>query len=177
MLIHRAISVHNQLVQATRIAQLLRNLLRTSKLPGSPVRKASWCSNAALWFAKTLADFEVNNIAALRPLFCYNSQPCFDVSACASARWFASCARVGALVENLALRQQLAVLKRRHPRPRLDLVDRLFWVAVRRFWSGWQHSLIAARGFVLYVHWNRCLTATVRMEFRHPCLVRPFAPM
>jgi hypothetical protein len=26
-----------------------------------------------LWFAKTLADFEINNIAALPPLFCYNS--------------------------------------------------------------------------------------------------------
>jgi hypothetical protein len=27
----------------------------------------------ALWFAKTLADCEINNIAALPPLFCYNS--------------------------------------------------------------------------------------------------------
>jgi hypothetical protein len=39
-------------------------------------------------------------------------------------------ARRSLLLENLALRQQLAVLKRRHPRPRLDLVDKLFWVAV-----------------------------------------------
>src|SRR5213080_3119216 len=51
-------------------------------------------------------------------------------------------ARRNLLLENLALRQQLAVLKRRHPRPRLDLLDKLFWVAVRRFWSGWQQSLI-----------------------------------
>src|SRR4029077_4360685 len=41
-----------------------------------------------------------------------------------------------------ALRQQLAVLKRRHKRPRIGLLDKLFWVAVRRFWSGWQQSLI-----------------------------------
>jgi hypothetical protein len=34
------------------------------------------------------------------------------------------------LLENLALRQQLAVLKRRHPRPRLDLLDKLFWVFI-----------------------------------------------
>ena len=27
----------------------------------------------AVWFAKTLADFEINDIAALPPLFCYNS--------------------------------------------------------------------------------------------------------
>jgi len=26
-----------------------------------------------LWFAKTLADFEINDIAGLPPLFCYNS--------------------------------------------------------------------------------------------------------
>ncbi len=51
-------------------------------------------------------------------------------------------ARRSLLLENLALRQQLAVLKRRHPRPRLDLLDKLFWVAVRRLWSGWQQSLI-----------------------------------
>jgi len=29
---------------------------------------------------------------------------------------------------NLALRQQLSALKRRHPRPRLVLFDRLFWL-------------------------------------------------
>src|SRR5258706_5786283 len=52
-------------------------------------------------------------------------------------------ARRGLLLENLALRQQLAVLKRQHPRPRLDLLDKLFWVAIRRFWSAWQQSLIA----------------------------------
>jgi hypothetical protein len=26
-----------------------------------------------VWFAKTLADFEINDIAVLPPLFCYNS--------------------------------------------------------------------------------------------------------
>src|SRR5260221_13663155 len=34
----------------------------------------------SLWFAKTLADFEINDIAALPPLFCYNSYLCFDSS-------------------------------------------------------------------------------------------------
>src|ERR1700682_2550494 len=64
------------------------------------------------------------------------------------------CARRSLLLENLALRQQLAVLKRRHPRPRLDLVDKLFWVAVRRFWSGWQQSLIAVTPETV-VRWHR----------------------
>src|SRR5947207_1410466 len=42
-------------------------------------------------FAKTLADCEINNIAAaVLPAFCYNSWPCFNSSARASQRWFAS---------------------------------------------------------------------------------------
>src|SRR5260370_932167 len=63
-------------------------------------------------------------------------------------------ARRSLLLENLALRQQLAVLKRRHPRPRLDLLDKLFWVASRRFWSRWQHYLIAVTPETV-VRWHR----------------------
>src|SRR2546430_11637115 len=36
------------------------------------------------------------------------------------------------VLENLMLRQQLAVLKRRHPRPSLGPFDKLFWVIARR---------------------------------------------
>jgi len=36
------------------------------------------------------------------------------------------CTRRSLLLENLVLRQQLAVFKRRHPRPRLTLLDKLF---------------------------------------------------
>jgi putative transposase len=63
-------------------------------------------------------------------------------------------ARRSLLLENLALRQQLAVLKRRHPRPRLDLLNKFFWVAVRRFWSGWQQSLIVVTPETV-VRWHR----------------------
>ncbi len=63
-------------------------------------------------------------------------------------------ARRSLLLENLALRQQLAVLKRRHPRPRLDLADKLFWVAIRRFWSGWQQCLIAVTPETV-VRWHK----------------------
>ena len=58
------------------------------------------------------------------------------------------------LLENLALRQQLAVLKRRYPRPRLNLLDKLFWVAVRRSWSGWQQSLLVVTPETV-VRWHR----------------------
>src|ERR1700731_2727884 len=63
-------------------------------------------------------------------------------------------ARRSLLLENLALRQQLALLKRRHPRPRLDLLDKFFWVAIRRFWSEWQRSLIAVTPETV-VRWHR----------------------
>src|ERR1019366_5468309 len=58
------------------------------------------------------------------------------------------------LLDNLALRQQLAVLKRQHPKPRIGLLDKLFWVAVRRVWSGWKQSLIVATPETV-VRWHR----------------------
>ena len=41
-------------------------------------------------------------------------------------------------VENLVLRQQLAVLKRKRKRPRLRKGDRIFWVWLSRLWTGWR---------------------------------------
>ena len=38
-------------------------------------------------------------------------------------------------LENLALRQQLAVWKARQPRPRLTESDRIFWVLLSRLWT------------------------------------------
>jgi hypothetical protein len=35
------------------------------------------------------------------------------------------------LLENLALRQQLTILKQRHPQPRFAITDKLFWVMLR----------------------------------------------
>src|SRR5579864_6986185 len=46
------------------------------------------------------------------------------------------------LSKNLALRQQLTVLKRRHPKPEISPLDKVFWVSARRFWSAWIRSLI-----------------------------------
>ena len=40
-------------------------------------------------------------------------------------------ARQRLVLENLALRQQLTTLKRRHPKPRLSAFDKLFWVLAR----------------------------------------------
>lgn len=62
--------------------------------------------------------------------------------------------RQNLILENLALRQQLAVLKRRHTRPRLNGFDKLFWVVVRRWWWGWKNALIAVTPETV-VRWHR----------------------
>jgi putative transposase len=66
------------------------------------------------------------------------------------------------VIENLALRQQLVTLvARRHPdiRP----ADRVFWILLRRFWSGWvgSHAVVQPdtvvrwhrAGFRIYWNW------------------------
>ncbi|MEW6775616.1 MAG: hypothetical protein AB1405_04950, partial [Bdellovibrionota bacterium] len=39
------------------------------------------------------------------------------------------------VLENLSLRQQIAVLKRQVPKPKFRASDRLFWVLLSRLWS------------------------------------------
>jgi transposase InsO family protein len=58
------------------------------------------------------------------------------------------------LLENLALRQQLAVLKARNPRPGLSAADKLFWVWARRFWTGWEKALLVVTPETV-VRWHR----------------------
>src|SRR5947199_5015657 len=67
-------------------------------------------------------------------------------------------------LENLALRQQLAVWKARQPRPRLTERDRIFWIVLSRLWKNWRSSLQVVRpetvvrwhrrGFKLYWAWK-----------------------
>ena len=62
--------------------------------------------------------------------------------------------RRGLMLENLALRQQLAVLKRKHPRPQLGPLDKLFWVLALRFWSRWKETLFLVLPETV-VRWHR----------------------
>jgi transposase InsO family protein len=57
-------------------------------------------------------------------------------------------------LEILALRQQVAVLKRKRPRPRLNPWDRLFWTTLRRVWSRWTDVLIVVKPETV-VGWHR----------------------
>src|SRR5437763_516473 len=50
--------------------------------------------------------------------------------------------RQNLLLENIALRQQLAVLRKKHPQPRFSAKDRLFWIVLRRLWPNWRQALI-----------------------------------
>ena len=56
--------------------------------------------------------------------------------------------------EIASLRIQLIALKRKRPRPRLRRVDRIFWVTVRRLWSGWHETLLIVQPETV-VGWHR----------------------
>ena len=88
--------------------------------------------------------------------------------------------------ENLALRQQLAVLKRTSKRPTLTNADRAFWVALSRLWTGWQHALILVKpgtvigwhrkGFKLYWTWkSRTRGGRPRIDVEIRTLIRRMA--
>ena len=49
-------------------------------------------------------------------------------------------------VENLALRQQLMVLRRSTPkRLKLTTADRIFWLWLRRVWTDWRSYLVIVK--------------------------------
>ena len=83
--------------------------------------------------------------------------------------------RKNLVLENLALREQLLVLHAKRPRRRLSTRHKLFWIALRRLWSGWQKPLVLVTprtviawhqaGFRLYWKW---LSRTQRTGGRKP---------
>lgn len=72
--------------------------------------------------------------------------------------------KVHMFIENLALRQQLAVCRQIVKRPKLRPRDRVFWAGVSMFWRNWQSALIIVQpetvirwhrqGFRLYWRWK-----------------------
>jgi putative transposase len=57
-------------------------------------------------------------------------------------------------LEIVALRQQLAVLKRRTKRVHLCRSDRLFWVLLRQAWPKWSNPLLIVKPDTV-VRWHR----------------------
>src|SRR6516165_7373949 len=58
------------------------------------------------------------------------------------------------VADNLCLRQQLVVLQRRTPRPRLEGPDRRFWILACRWFSGWRTSLLIVKPETV-LRWHR----------------------
>ncbi len=56
--------------------------------------------------------------------------------------------------ESLAIRQQLAVLNRKTPRPRLHSSDRWFWVLISSFWPDWRDALAIVKPATV-IGWHR----------------------
>ena len=62
--------------------------------------------------------------------------------------------RADLVAENLALRQQLNVLRRKVRRPRPRKVDRIFWLWLARAWNKWRDSLVIVKPETV-VRWHR----------------------
>ena len=79
--------------------------------------------------------------------------PEFILSMLAVIRVFCQ-SRSDTALEILALRQQVAVLKRKRPRPALNALDRLFWTTLRHLWSRWSDVLVIVKPETVF-HWHR----------------------
>src|SRR5712691_2545865 len=62
--------------------------------------------------------------------------------------------RTDLTLENLVLRQQLALLRRRSKRPQFGRLDRLLWVWLSNHWAGWQEALHLVRPETV-IRWHR----------------------
>ena len=58
------------------------------------------------------------------------------------------------LLENLALRQQLAAYRRTSERARLRPSDRVFWVGLSSLWDGWPSALVIVKPETV-IRWHR----------------------
>jgi len=62
--------------------------------------------------------------------------------------------RTALQVENLALRHQLAVLRRSVKRPQLIAADRLLWAWLCEVWTDWRSSLLIIKPETV-IGWHR----------------------
>ena len=60
----------------------------------------------------------------------------------------------GVVLENLALRQQLSIYKRKHKRPRFVDRDRWFWATLSVLWKDWRRALVVVHPDTV-VRWQR----------------------
>src|ERR1700740_3177596 len=81
--------------------------------------------------------------------------------------------RAALQAEILALRHQLAVFQKNAPRRlRLHRCDRLLWVVLYRFWSGWRRCLQMVQPDTV-LRWHRRAFACIGPENRATCTTDP----
>lgn len=98
-----------------------------------------------MWVIKTRPDPRNSNLARLRGPQGVRCEVMIALVLAVIAycrAFFIGRHRLG--LEVAAPRQQLAVFKRKQPRPHLCDLDRAFWVALRRLWPGCANALIEA---------------------------------
>jgi hypothetical protein len=66
--------------------------------------------------------------------------------------WFRSNAKVQ--LQIIALRHQLAVSHRQHPKPAISKADRFFWAWLSRFWPDWRSALLIVKPATV-IAWHR----------------------
>jgi hypothetical protein len=76
--------------------------------------------------------------------------------------------RQALVLDNLALRQQLAAAARGGRRPQLVTVDRVFWVALRAVWTDWATSLVIVKPATVVAWHRRAFRAYWRQISRKP---------
>src|SRR5438105_12919985 len=62
--------------------------------------------------------------------------------------------RTDLTLENLALQQQLALLRRRSKRPKFGLLDRAFWMWLSQWWTRWSEVLHVVKPQTV-IRWHR----------------------
>ena len=62
--------------------------------------------------------------------------------------------RANLVIENVALRQQVATLIKQRRRSVLDDGDRAFWVALRAVWPRWTNALVIVKADTV-AKWHR----------------------
>lgn len=78
-------------------------------------------------------------------------------------------------LENAALRVQLAAFQRKRTRPILTSLDRVFWVTLRRWWSGWRGPLVYVQADTV-TRWQRERFRRFWARLCHPHRRRPGRP-
>lgn len=68
--------------------------------------------------------------------------------------WTLARDRIELATENLALRQQLAVLREKTKRPSLRQRDRIFWAILSRIWGNWRSALLIMQPETV-IRWHR----------------------